>query len=238
MAENRQKRTSRGRLKKESSQDFTVVPKKTLAVATRGGEGDSLRLGIFGASGTGKSYKAKLLTADLKRLIIFDPLFEYSGRRFSTITRLMAYVRENYSAGFRAIFAPAYADEVKALDELSRELLALQQGQKGAKITLLVDELDLSYPSGIRQTQPRHAFGFLCMRGRHFGVNLVGVSQRPSQVDISFRANLSAVYYFRLAEPADIDTALKNLGREWRAQVQSLKDRQYIYKTGGKVFKK
>lgn len=237
MAENRQKRTSRHCLKSKSSEDFTVVLKSS-AVATAGGEGDSLRLGIFGASGTGKSYKAKLLTSKIKRLVIFDPMYEYSGRRFATVGGLMAFARKNYASGFRAVFAPAYASEVVSLDELSRELLSLQKGQKGAKITLLVDELDLSYPSGVRRISPRHAFGFLCMRGRHFGINLVGVSQRPSQVDISFRANLSAVYYFRLAEPADMDTALKNLGREWRVEVQNLKDRQYIYKTGGKVIKK
>lgn len=226
MVQVRQKRTTRSRGLVATS------------AAVSGGAGDSLRLGIFGAAGSGKSYKAKQLTAELKRLIIFDPLGEYAGKKFFDLEKLKRFIVENYSAGFRAVFIPPYGGEIYALDAISKFLVQVQQRAAGAKITLCVDEMDLSYPSGIRQTQPRHGFGFLCLRGRHFGVNLVGVSQRPSQVDISFRANLSAVYYFRLAEPADIETALKNLGREHAATLRGLKNREYLYKNGAEVLKK
>lgn len=200
---------------------------------------DSVRVGLFGASGSGKTYKAKQLCKNCNRLIVFDNLGEYEGLNFKNMDLLMKTVAVNWQKGFKLRFIPPYGAEIKALDELCKHILALQApynaGTSKAKITLVVDELDLSFPSGIRRTQPRHAFGFMCNRGRHYGVNLIGISQRPSQVDISFRANLSAAYYFRLAEPADIDTALKNLGNEWRSALVELKNRQYLYKADGKV---
>lgn len=200
---------------------------------------DSVRVGLFGASGSGKTCKAKKLVVNCNRLIVFDNLGEYQGLKFNNIDLLMKAVAVNWASGFRFRFIPPYGSEIKALDELCKRIIALQTpyniGRSKAKITLVVDELDLSFPSGIRRTQPRHAFGFMCNRGRHYGVNLIGISQRPSQVDISFRANLSAAYYFRLAEPADIDTALKNLGSEWRSALVELKNRQYLYKADGVV---
>ena len=101
-----------------------------------------------------------------------------------------------------------------------------------AKLTLVVDEMDLSFPSGIRQRNPKHGFLGLCLRGRHYGINLVGISQRPKLVDISFRANMSAVYLFSLAEPDDIDVALKMVGREYAQTFRNLNRYQYVYKNG------
>lgn len=202
---------------------------------------DSVRVGLFGASGSGKTYKAKNLIKNCNRLIIFDNLNEYQGLKFTDVDLLTKTIEVNWQKGFKLRLVPHYGEEIKELDALCKRILVLQsqynKGQSKAKITLVVDELDLSFPSGIRRTQPRHAFGFLCNRGRHYGVNLIGISQRPSQVDISFRANLSAVYYFRLAEPADIDTAIKSLGSEWRQALIELKNREYIYKADGQVKK-
>ena len=104
-----------------------------------------------------------------------------------------------------------------------------------AKITLVVDEMDLSFPSGIRQRNPKHGFLGLCLRGRHYGINLVGISQRPKLVDISFRANMSAVYLFMLAEPDDIDVAIKLVGREYAQTFRNLNKYQYVYKAGNCV---
>lgn len=203
-----------------------------------GGEGDSLRIGLFGASGSGKSFKAKTLIKDLKRVIIFDPLGEYAGKKFFNLPELKKAIVKNLAGGFRFVFVPPYGGEVAALDDVSKFLIKLNLQTFGVKVTLCVDELDLSFPSGIRQRNAKHAFGFLCLRGRHLGINLVGVSQRPAQVDVAFRANLSAVYYFRLAEPADMETALKNLGRAYAEDLRGLQDRQYLYKKGGEVVKK
>ena len=207
---------------------------------------EAIRIGIFGASGSGKTYRARELTAKSNRLIVFDGLGEFARNNtfdfFQSLEGLKKAMQKDFMRGFRYVFLPRYGYEVEELDALSRYLIGLQSGFNtgisSAKLTLLVDELDLSFPSGICQRDKRNAFGYLCKRGRHYGINLVGVSQRTAQVDIAFRANMSAVYIFRHSEPADIDTAKKLLGKEYSETLRNLKDRQYIYKTGGSVIVK
>ena len=205
------------------------------------GREQAIRIGLFGASGTGKTYRANQLAQTCRRLIIFDPLGEFArgegAQVYDNLRSLSAAIRNNWRKGFRFVFLPTWGNEEKALAALSRVIINLQtpynMGASNTKITLLVDELDLSFPCFARMRDRTTPFGFLCNRGRHYGVNLIGISQRPAQVDICFRANLSSVYFFRLAEPADFDAAIKMLGRDWTGVLRSLKDRQYIYKNGG-----
>ena len=113
---------------------------------------------------------------------------------------------------------------------LARLQSGYKAGRHAAKITLLVDELDLSFPTGIKIKQPDHYFGFLCCRGRHFGINIIG-----AMVDTSFRGNLSDMYVFRQSEPIDIGKSCEILGREYRQTLQELADFEYIYKSGNRI---
>ena len=198
----------------------------------------SVRVGIFGASGCGKTHKAIELTAKLNRIIFFDPLAEITGCRvFGDINALKAAIKKNFAAGFRFCLVPTFGKEQAELRELSAFLVALQRGYAahGAQITLMVDELDLSFPSGITQRDPQNWFAYLCRRGRHFGVNLLGISQRPTQIDVCFRSNCSAIYWFRHAEAIDIDLAKKTLGAANAKIFKDLNNFEYIYKEGSKV---
>ena len=102
--------------------------------------------------------------------------------------------------------------------------------QHGAKITLFVDELNRSFPLGFTKAKPLNGFGFLCNQGRHYGVNIVGVSQRVSMVDMPFRANLSDLYIFRLADYNDVKAATAMLGSQYRQRILDLQNYKYIYK--------
>ena len=145
----------------------------------------------------------------------------------------------SWKSGFKLVLIPLMNKEELTLSMLSRQLMQMQAHYSldhNAKITLVVDELDLSFPSGISQRMPGNGFKNLCCRGRHFGVNVVGISQRAHMVDISFRANCNAFYLYRTAEPADIDTGVKILGKEYRATLSKLNNFEYIYKDGQKIF--
>ena len=196
----------------------------------------AVRLGIFGASGCGKTTKARELTAGLKRVVFFDPLGEWSREKgvkpFVGIEKLKKALFNNFGQGFRFAFVPDFGDEEDQLQDLSYFLAKLQQGygiKHQAQMTLVVDELDQSFPSGSLQKNRKNGFAFLCCRGRHYGINIIGISQRMHIVDNVFRANCSGIYLFRHAEPADIDIGVKMLGKEYRDTFQGLDNFQYIY---------
>lgn len=203
-------------------------------------------MGLFGASGCGKTTKARELTQGLARVVFFEPLADdfrrllaagYTG--VNQIDRLFQLVNRNFTRGFKIAYYPACASEEKDLSEISDKLMLLQQFyglSHQAKITLVVDELDMSFPTGVSLRNPRNGFKNLCCRGRHTGINIVAMSQRMHLVDNVFRANCSAVYLFRHSEPADIDVGLKILGREYREQFKNLANFQYFYKSGPTIF--
>lgn len=211
--------------------------------------GQAQRLGIFGASGCGKTTKARELIRNLNRVIFFEPLaddlrrlVEKDGfKAVAGLPELFRKVRADFSKGFKLAYYPAAGDEVRELSQLSDFLMNIQSGygfRHSAQITLVVDELDLGFPTGESLKNPRNGFKNLCCRGRHTGIHVVGLSQRMHLVDNVFRANCSGIYLYRHSEPADIDVGLKIIGREYRDKFRGLDNFQYIYKAGQKIILK
>lgn len=204
---------------------------------------DSRRVGIFGASGSGKTTKALTLITGCKRLVVFDPLDDFGGKftRFTDLARLRDYLVKNYAAGFRVAFVPPPGGEPDALSAVCMLLKNLQTGFKfnryQTKITLLCDELNLSFPLGYSRGNPANGFCFLCNQGRHYGINVIGVSQRMSLVDMPFRANLSDLFVFRLADFNDIKAATAMLGAPYKPRILALQNYKYIYKNPEGVIK-
>lgn len=204
---------------------------------------DSRRVGIFGASGSGKTTKALDLVKDSRRLVVFDALDEFTGKfpRKTNLDELKVYLIKNYAKGFRVAYVPPFGSEPRALSDLCDFLRRLQSGfkynQHAAKITLFVDELNRSFPLGYSRQKPANGFCFVCNQGRHYGINVVGCSQRMSQVDMPFRANLSDLFVFRLADYNDIKCAVAMVGVPFKQQLLELPNYKYIYKNeqGGVV---
>lgn len=221
-----------------------MVKKQNQTTSGTTGERQAQRLGIFGASGCGKTTKARELTSSLNRVIYFDPLGEWAQEKgvkgFVSLEKMKQALRRNFAQGFKYAFIPNFGEEEAQLQDLSYFLVFLQSGyssfQHRAQLTLAVDELDTSFPTGSMQKNRKNGFGFLCCRGRHYGINLIGISQRMHLVDNVFRANCSGIYLFRHAEPADIDIGLKIIGTEYRDTFRKLANYQYIFKSGYKIF--
>ncbi len=227
-----------------------MVKRKNKTTCGTGSEvGQAQRLGIFGASGCGKTTKARELIRCLNRVIFFEPLADDLRRLVASdgfkavagLPELFRKVRADFAKGFKIAYYPASGSETDELSKLSDFLMAIQSGygfQHNAQITLAVDELDLGFPTGESLKNPRNGFKNLCCRGRHTGIHIVGLSQRMHLVDNVFRANCSAVYLYRHSEPADIDVGLKIIGREYRDRFRALDNFQYIYKAGNKIILK
>mgnify|MGYP000534539063 CR=1 FL=1 len=193
-----------------------MVKRKNKTTCGTGSEvGQAQRLGIFGASGCGKTTKARELIRCLNRVIFFEPLADDLRRLVASdgfkavagLPELFRKVRADFAKGFKIAYYPAAGSETDELSKLSDFLMAIQSGygfQHNAQITLAVDELDLGFPTGESLKNPRNGFKNLCCRGRHTGIHIVGLSQRMHLVDNVFRANCSAVYLYRHSEPTSM----------------------------------
>jgi hypothetical protein len=205
---------------------------------------DANRVGIWGGSGSGKSTRLKELLKGDNRQIILDPLDDWRHEKgyksVKTLKQLYKELKKNWNKGFKIVVRVdiAISDTVQILDELSKSLLIIQKPYSDKKdkrkITLVVDEMADFYPNQGLKMQG-HTFYALSRKGRHYGVNIFGASQRLAEVHTSFRGNARENYFFRQDEAIDVQRALSSLGTQYKAQLLALKDHHYLHKIQGDV---
>ena len=209
------------------------------------------RIGLFGASGCGKTTKSRELIQNANRLIVFDSILgEWrdnckkwlsGGVVVDTMIDLKKEVLKRWYKGFKIVFVPRFAKEKKQLDEVARYILAIQSGYgltHNAKLTFLIDEAQECIPSGTAQTWANHGALMIARLGRKKGINALFLSQRLHTVDINVRANLDYTYFFRLEELSDINEANQIIHD--KQGLLTMKNFDYYYKAGGQIkfFKK
>lgn len=204
---------------------------------------DAGRTGVYGSSGSGKSHFVKQLIAQDKRLVVFDPLSEYAVRRdFVTVKSdlrpCLNEIKARWQRGFRLAYVPSSGDEIAELNRLSRVLLHVQKpyfdGVPIPKVTLVIEEMNLSFPN---RDIGAHFTGFpeICSRGRHSGIEVIGVSQGVSEVSTRFRKNCNRTVYFRQDDYTERKTIAGQLGPKYRDIVAELSLGEYLDRRGGQV---
>lgn len=204
------------------------------------------RIGVWGRSGSGKSSYVKRLIRQRPRLVIFDPLDEYGSemrirsiehRKANSLDQVRLAMVADWQA-FRVAYVPPSGKEPAALSALSKLLMAAQKpfkdGKRGARpLTLVVEEMNLSFPvSGGAQKCP--GFADICSRGRHFGIEVIGVSQRIAEVATRFRNNCTETVVLAQKGPRDIEAAAAELGGDKRL-VTGLQNLEYIHEKAGQL---
>ena len=204
------------------------------------------RIGVWGRSGSGKSSYVKKLIKGRKRLIVFDPLAEYGPElKMRTIEHVRRNSLDDVRAGmakswpgFRLAYVPPAGNEAAALSALCRLLMAAQKpfkdGAKGAAMmTLVVEEMNMSFPvAGGDQKCP--GFAEMCSRGRHFGIEVIGASQRIAEVSTRWRGNNSETIILAQKGKRDIDAATAEIGTD-RRTVVALQNLEYLHEKGGTI---
>tara|TARA_R110002074_G_scaffold8131_19_gene34102 strand:- start:1260 stop:1925 length:666 start_codon:yes stop_codon:yes gene_type:complete len=195
------------------------------------------RIGIWGRSGSGKSSYAKKLLKGRRRVVVFDPLDEYSAEGIKRtaghdLDAVRVAMRGNWSR-FRLAYVPPAGSEDRALSGLCRLLMAAQEpfraSGKGAQITLVVEELNMSFPSS-GGVQKCPGFAEICSRGRHYGIEVIGLSQRLAEVNTRFRGNCTETVIFAQKGPRDQKAAREELGAGVALPTSNL---QYVREKGG-----
>lgn len=151
---------------------------------------------VSGQRGSGKSYWVKDHLRGLTRYLLYDTMGEYgpaAGPCFVEIDELIDYLvpYENGGGFFEAVFAPIEDSDFETFCEVG---LAL------GNVCVIIEEVD-------QFATPYYtplAFQKMIKRGRHRGVNVLGVSQRPASVSRLLTSQTTRFIVFRMFEPKDI----------------------------------
>lgn len=185
---------------------------------------DATRTAIYGASGSGKSTYTRKRIATERRLVVFDVVGEYGGtgkmRTCRSIKELKEAMRAGWQRGFRLAYLPVAGQEETELHKVSQLLCGVQKPYFNAppstnlpKITFAVEELNTGFPVHQLPSDIR-AFYEVCSRGRHYGLNVLGIAQRPAEINTRWRGNLSEVVSFQLTAPSDYTAIRDTCGGE------------------------
>lgn len=205
---------------------------------------DAKIIGVWGGRGSGKSTKVKEMTRKNDRVIVIDPIGDYSASGYTeylTLKGLYKALKNNWNRGFRVTLNLAgYPDPEAVLLQLSRDLFMIQrpyyEGRDSRKLTLIVEEMSVLVPN-ITKAKGDRDFLRLCNLGRHYGVEIIGVSQRMAQVHTDFRGNTSEDYFFRLRAEVDYNSAASIIGRGHIESLRGLQVHEYLHFQDGRVIK-
>lgn len=196
--------------------------------------------GNWGRTRSGKTTNVKMIIDGMPRVVVFDLMDEYgdviSGRADS-LRGVLAAIKAGWHSGYRVRYVPSRdAEVIAALDSLARLVREVQQPYMERKdsrqVTLVVDEMAASFPN---RNHHGNAFADLCSRGSHYGVNIIGTSQRPAEVATTFRGNTSLDYYFALSDHADIEAVAKKIGPDAARRLRAFEHDQYLKFEAGQV---
>lgn len=181
---------------------------------------------LVGRRGTGKTTRLRKLIKGERRLIVFSPIPEWPDLDLVRNLKDLAYLVRRDRA-FRIQYMPPDDQEAHALDALCRSVLfPLQQPyfegvRRAQKLCLVVDELNLAF--GSRRESAAPAFRRAVLQGRHYGLELIGATQRPALVSPDFRDNCEALYIGALSDATSLGAIGQLVGREHLDQVRQLK---------------
>ena len=206
---------------------------------------DARKIGVWGGTGSGKSTRVKEIIRDNSRVIVIDPIGDYQQEKgfrcYTTIKGLYKAIKAGWNTGFRAVLVVQRGqDPQRVLEELAEGLFKIQTpykfGVEGREITLVVEEMSLSYPERTLG-QGERSFLELVNLGRHYGVEIMGVSQRIAEVKKNFVGNCSEHFFFRLGSAADRNAVTAIIGTEHKQDLMALQTHEYLHFSQGKTTK-
>jgi hypothetical protein len=179
---------------------------------------------IMGSTGSGKSLyvKTEILKKSHRRLAVWDYKREYAPPLVDLVTEnIGAALQAMTQKQFRVAFRPSFNDKVRA-----RQFDLFCKAVWHVKNTMcIVEELAMvttpqRAPEGWKQ---------LTTTGRSEGITIIGLSQRPAQVDKDFFDNCTEMHCGFLAGKRSRQVMAEELG-VLESDIMALGPLQYIHK--------
>lgn len=189
------------------------------------------RCSISGASKMGKSTLAKalLFARSIYRRILVDPMDEYGASAEVSVYSmeeaddyLSGIIDQPDDSEFSVRYVPEEPEDEsdETAEAASAEVGRLAHWSRsiGNNVFLVDEAHDYCHGNFDRRIR-RHL-----KKGRHQHAYAWMISQRPSDIHPSIRAELNAheAWYFRLAESVDLDVLRARRGKEFAERVQDL----------------
>lgn len=176
-------------------------------------------IALMGASGTGKTFYLKKMLSDEnpKRLIIIDPLdaFEEFAKKVDSISSIEQETRKKY---FKIRYVPKKDKPlIIQMDAIAR--IAFETGN----LWFVIEELNKYTKANMASPN----WADCSLRGRQFGLTIIGLSQRPAGVDKDFFGNCSFVRSGRIISTGDARAIADVLGVK-KDDITGLKEYEYI----------
>lgn len=203
---------------------------------------DAKAIFVTGCRGSGKSTRIKEMIKGNNRIIAFDPMAEYDSSlgftQYKTLKGLYAGLHKGWSNGFRlSLNALDLNDhEKKAVFlKLCADLLVIQRPyfdfDDDRELTFIIDEMSTCVPKTPKDSELQ--FKQLCNLGRHYGVEILGATQRVAEVPTNFRGNVAESYYMRQTNNVDIKAIGEMIGLDAARKCAKLKPHSYIHVVDG-----
>lgn len=204
---------------------------------------------VSGRKGQGKTTLTDGIARGRDRVFCFDLLGEYRAKGFTLVhsmVELRAAVRKRWHKGWKIAFLPARPNaELKItyagqLSDMCETICAIQQPYYDTpdgkhppipKVLFLIEEMRWSYPNGCNLP----GMPTLTTLGRHYGVDMIGTTQRVAEVSTNYKGNADVQYFFAQDAAADIETIGRMIGREHIAALKALKPHHYLRLYQGQV---
>ncbi len=195
---------------------------------------------VIGRRGSGKTTMVKQLIASKSALVVFDPRREYAAEigatQVETLPAMVDAIRAGWQSGFKVAYVPKAGQEPAELHAVCSALWAIQRpyelSQDSRKLCLVVDEMSLSYPT---YALPADLDGMprIVNQGRHVGIEVIGLTQKPANIAATFREQIEYLYVFAMTAGPSRDWVIQEIGRERKDQLGGLVAHQYIYIENG-----
>lgn len=180
---------------------------------------------IIGKRGSGKSYLARKLIAEHKRLLVYDIMSEYTnGVIFGTesLSEFCTFWLMVHKKDFRLIYRPVQPK--KEIEDLAKAVFAL------GNMTFVVEEID----SICTAYDLPESFSRILARGRHRNITLIGVTPAPFGIHRDLTRQAKEIYVFNTREPRDRDYLRNLLGQAIESKLDALGQYEYVKWEDGK----
>lgn len=186
-------------------------------------------IGVVGASGMGKGLFVKAYLRSLPRsraIVVWSPLEEtddYAGVIGGAVVRSIAELVKAIKAGAKRLVLVPESLNTKAFKETFDRFCRIVWELPGWAV--VVEEL--SQVTTASWAPP--AWKKLSTAGRHRGITLIGLSQRPAQVDKDFFGNCSEIRTYAVGYKSDAVAMAETMFLDYR-DVLKLQKFQYIHR--------